>query len=439
LDQLRTVGPNSHLARLRGQPAPMDSLEDELRPQSRSMLAVGGAGNESGDLALGSGDGASSLSETNGKQKKRYPSFEQREYGKDSRPLSAVLHACAQAVDKNGIGTMWQGRENGGYLHEDSLRLLTARRLPKYHDTSIPGMTARQIAMSSVSWDGEDRDGDFRGNKRKSRKFEGLEDDDDVATDLDHLDEQFSRMYVNDDGTLKEEYRRTTPEDIWRAKYPDDKMLEAGGGEGLAMLPERETEGFITAGKERAALSVPNEPEAEMYFDHDTMKWQTRSKEIEVVTPEIVASHRSSDSTSSETSHESDGNGEVYFDTSTMTWATKKTIVETQPLHGKKLRESMGNGDRGVGGSEAVEDREDEFYFDSNEMRWKTRSRIEAEKAKRTGYEAKILYAGENEKEVVGDEDSEQVSLDRIVRGTLDMLRARKKRCCSCRFVPTSI
>jgi hypothetical protein len=34
VDQLRTVGPNSHLARLRGQPAPMDSLEDELRPQS---------------------------------------------------------------------------------------------------------------------------------------------------------------------------------------------------------------------------------------------------------------------------------------------------------------------------------------------------------------------------------------------------------------------
>jgi hypothetical protein len=272
------------------------------------MLA--GGGNESSDLALGSGDDSSSLAEMNGKQKKRYPSFEQREYGKDTRPLSAVLHACAQAVDKNGIGTMWQGRENGGYLHEDSLRLLTARRLPKYHDTSIPGMSARQIAMSSVSWDGEDRDGDFRGNKRKSRKFEGLEDDDDVATNLDQLDEQFSRMYVNDDGTLKEEYRRTTPEDIWRAKYPDDNMLE-DGGERLTGLPERETERFITAGKERAALSVPNEPEAEMYFDHDTMKWQTRSKEIEQVTPEIIASHRSSDLTSSEASEESDENGEI--------------------------------------------------------------------------------------------------------------------------------
>lgn len=428
LDQLRTVGPNSHLARLRGQPAPMNSLEDGLRPRS-SMLAGGSVGIESNDLAVGLGDDALSLTEMNGKQRKRYPSFEQREYGKDTRPLSAVLHACAQAVDKNGIGTMWQGRENGGYLHEDSLRLLTARRVPKYHDTSIPGMTARQVAMSSVSWDGEDRDGDFRGNKRKSRKFEGLEDDDDVATDLDSLDEQFSRMYVDDEGRLKEEYRRTTPEDIWRAKYPDDDMLEEEGEE-LVGLPERETGGLITAGKERTALSVPDQPVAEMYFDHDTMKWQTRSKQIEQVTPEIVVSHRSSDSASSEASKESDENGEIYFDKSTMTWTTKKTRVETTPLHGKGTHEAMVSGDRGMSGSKAVEEREDEFYFDSSEMRWKTRSRIEAEKAKRTDYEAKVLDTGEKEKEDEVDEDIEQVSLDRSVRGTSHVLRATRERCC---------
>jgi hypothetical protein len=91
-----------------------------------------------------------------------------------------------------------------------------------------------------------------------------------------------------------------------------------------------------------------------------------------------------------------------------------------------------------MGGSEVVEDREDEFYFDSNEMRWKTRSRVEAEKAKRTDYEAKMLDAGENEKEVALDEDNEQVSLDRIVRETSDLLRVLESSG-SCGFVPTFI
>jgi pentatricopeptide repeat protein len=436
LDQLRTVGPNSHLARLRGQSAPMDSIGDEVRQSSSSMLADGGARTESGDLlSSGDGDALSSMTEMNGKnQRKRYPSFEQREYGKDTRPLSAILHACASAVDKNGIGTMWQGRENGGYLHEDSLRLLTARRLPKYHDNSIPEMSARQVAMSAVSWGGEDKAGDFRGDKRKSRNFEGLDDDDDVGTTLDTIDEQFSRMYEDKDGRRKEEYRKTTPEDMWRLKYPNDTTLkEVEAEDGVMELPEgkaKATKAVITQGKERTLLSVPDQPEEEMYFDHDTMKWQTRSRQREQVTPEIVDSHPSSDSALSEASEESDENEEIYFDKSTMTWTMKKAIAETKPLHGNETQESMGSRDRGMSSSETVvEDNEDEFYFDSSEMRWKTRSRIEAEKAKRTDYEAKMLLADENEREDGVDENGEEVSLDRHVRGISHVLLVIRERC----------
>jgi hypothetical protein len=165
------------------------------------------------------------------------------------------------------------------------------------------------------------------------------------------------------------------------------------------------------------------------------MKWQTRSSQKEQVTPEIVDSYPSSDSESdSEASEESDEDeemdDEIYFDKSTMTWTTKNAIAETKPLHGNETQKSMSS-DRGMIGSEAVvEDSEDEFYFDSSEMRWKTRSRIEAEKAKRTDYEAKVLYTDENEKESGEDENSEEVSRDRIMIGISHVLYATSERCC---------
>jgi hypothetical protein len=65
--------------------------------------------------------------------------------------LSQLFFMRVQAVDKKWNRDNVAGKREF-LFHEDSLRLLTARRLPKYHDTSIPGMSARQIAMSSVSW-----------------------------------------------------------------------------------------------------------------------------------------------------------------------------------------------------------------------------------------------------------------------------------------------
>jgi hypothetical protein len=60
-----------------------------------------------------------------------------------------------------------------------------------------------------------------------------------------------------------------------------------------------------------------------MYFDHDTMKWQTRGRQIEQVTPEIGTSHRSSDLTSSKHPRNQMRTGNL-LDTSTMTWTTKR-------------------------------------------------------------------------------------------------------------------
>lgn len=397
LDQLRTVGPNSHLARLSGQSAPMDYIPGDMG--SRSLLA-GGDGMESSEMAL-SNDG-SPLVETQGKRRRRYPSFGQREYGKDTRSLSAILHACAKAVDKNGIGTMWQGRENRGYLDEDSLRLMTAHRVPNYHDNSIPGLDGRQIAMSSMTWDGEDRELDFRGDKRNPRKFDGLEDDEDAGTTLDDIDEMFSRMYVNEDGQLKKEYRKSTPEDIWRAKYPKDHDLD----EDMA-LPSAEPDVLLPGGKEQPPeqLSTPKESE-EMYFDFDTMKWQTRAKSKEQLTPEVVSSLQNSSVQETPVSNEE----EMYFDEGTLKWSTRTRLADSelkQPVTVKNAGvEATASDGAGANGS-------DEMYFDTDEMRWKTRSSAEAEKAKRTEYEDKLLASDEMQNR----NDAEEVSPIRLSGG----------------------
>jgi hypothetical protein len=89
----------------------------------------------------------------------------------DTRPLSAVLHACAQAVDKK-----WN-RDNG---REERMVATTkilydpdrpaSSKIPRHKHTRYECQADRNVFCVV---DGEDRDGDFRGNKRKSRKFEG--------------------------------------------------------------------------------------------------------------------------------------------------------------------------------------------------------------------------------------------------------------------------
>ena len=383
LDQLRTIGPNSHLAGLRGQTSTrVDAATGaiDMGLQQRSTIASGD-GAESSDLALAQ----NALADPNAsaRQRKRYPSFGQREYGKDTRPLSAILHACAQSVDKSGIGTMWQGRENRGYLDEDSLRLLTARRMPNYHDNSIPGMDSRQVAASAMTWDGEDRELGFRGDKRKQNAWDSIDDDEHAGTTLDDIDEMFARMYVDDDGRLKKEFRKTTPEDIWRAKYPEDNEQQ-----GDLALPDRETTGLLADTHEGSLQSVPNEPKEEMYFDTQLMKWQTRKKEKEQITPEVVSSSLNSSPFSGESASEE----EMFFDNTSMRWSTRKRPLETK---------STFNTDRSTAneleGDLSATDSDKEMYFDSNEMQWKNRSRMEAVKAKSTDYEAKML-SSENEK-----------------------------------------
>jgi pentatricopeptide repeat protein len=132
--------------------------------------------------------------------------FGEREYGKDTRIISALLHASSNAMNKNGIGTIWAGRENLGYLCDNSLRLITQRWEPSYRDTSIPGTDSTQVGISALKrLDDTERDADPKPGKRK--KFRGLyiDDDeiltiDDIDNDLDHTsNESFAMDNMEDD------------------------------------------------------------------------------------------------------------------------------------------------------------------------------------------------------------------------------------------------
>jgi len=380
LDQFRTIGPDSHLARLRGE----ESLVEQLQ--------IGEASGSS-EVAL-SEDSVGSLKRHEKSTKKRYPSFAEREYGKDSRALSAILRACAQATDQNGIGTMWQGRENEGYLCVNSLRLLQARRVPQYTDNSIPG----QGRLDELRWAGEDKDEDYRGGKRKRRKFEGIEYDEDAGTTLDELDEQFSRMFLEDDGRLKKEYRKTTYDDIWRMKYGDDD----GTGDPPEAIPEivNSSDEYVIDSSERKPTSLPqqSEPKEEMYFDYDTMRWQTRPRRLEQVTPEIVGEEEHDAAPRVEEEEEKE---ELYFDKDAMKWKTRPKGSKPAPTDASEKIEEKKTKELDI----QVDKADEEMYFDKDAMQWKTRTRTEAEAARLTDFENRVLSSNQEQANKVDSND----------------------------------
>lgn len=134
---------------------------------------------------------------TNRRQASVVP-FGEREYGKDTRTISALMHASSQAMNKNGIGTIWAGRENLGYLCDNSLRLITTRWEPSYRDTSIPGMDSTKVGIGALRrLDDIERETEPKPGKRK--RFRGLYVDDDAIMTTDDLEAQSNVEEDEDD------------------------------------------------------------------------------------------------------------------------------------------------------------------------------------------------------------------------------------------------
>eukprot|EP00536_Pseudo-nitzschia_multiseries_P007081 jgi/Psemu1/239925/estExt_Genewise1.C_1600036 len=165
MDHIRTIGGS--------RPDALDGGDENLQLDSGTDEATG----KLSDLIVMEG-----ALEKSSRNKKEFATFGEREYGKDTRVISALVHSCAKALNKNGIGTMWAGRENLGYLCENSLRLITTRWEPSYRDSSVPGVSSTKVGIGALRHVDE-REKEYEYTPGKRKKFRGLFlDEGDIAT-----------------------------------------------------------------------------------------------------------------------------------------------------------------------------------------------------------------------------------------------------------------
>ena len=180
LTHLRTIGSDQHLA----------SLQGNLLPQTKPQLTISDGQNHNNMVAPIDDNQLTTMS------------FGEREYGKDSRILTALLHANAKAMENKGLGNMWASSQdhslNLGYLCETSLHLLTTRPKPQYRDTSIPGLTSMETGLGSMTWDDEQENVDHMSKKLRRAKFRGLKQNDDIGNTIDDIDPMFYNMFQHD-------------------------------------------------------------------------------------------------------------------------------------------------------------------------------------------------------------------------------------------------
>jgi pentatricopeptide repeat protein len=176
MDHLRTIGSESHLSQLRG----------EVGKSDHYKLANGSKEFQLGNIVDGK-NGLASIDDRS--ELPTVKNHGEREYGKDTRSVSALLHSCAKAVSNKGIGTIWAGKENQGYLCENSLRLITTRWEPSYRSNSISGGESNtKVGISQLQrYDDHNREEEPKPGKRK--KFRGMYVDDDAVLTAEDIDE----------------------------------------------------------------------------------------------------------------------------------------------------------------------------------------------------------------------------------------------------------
>lgn len=201
LQHLRPIGGPEHL-RL------FNELDEKQSPNLlridsdlQNIKIADGEVNDVGAPISGQNEGSSvnsiESSEPNETERNQVQFRKHRKVRKDTRKLTALLRANANAIERKGLGSMWQGTANKGFLCENSLRLLTARYKPKYVDKSLPGISGTESGLASMIWD-EDEDAHLMGKRLRRKKFMGLlEDTDDNR--IDDLDPTLYKLFVEDE------------------------------------------------------------------------------------------------------------------------------------------------------------------------------------------------------------------------------------------------
>ena len=390
-DHLRTIGSNEHLQRLQGGTDPHHggNENDPYHGDNYGML-------ENADNSLQNTEFATTPS-TNGSgsphQYQQYrgqsyiPPYGEREYGRDNRLLSSIIHACAQAADPNMMGTIWQGRENLGYLCINSLRLIQQIKIPQYSDDSIPGQTI----TDNLKIVQEDRDDGYREGKRRPRKFQGVDIDENVASTMEEMlgDKDLTRRYLNPDGRLKMEYRKATPDDIWKLKYGDDwekkyanddkKLAFAARMKNIAASSTMDNNDTVER-SENDMIHSYNDTVGRSEDDmiHSYLESFDDSEDVNEVGDDSVDETNQNESSSKKAENTA---GDIYFDYETMRWKPKseqKNVPVTTSSHASTKeqdpQEKMEN--VVVRDEPSSTSTEEEMYFDTDVMRWKTRPKI---------------------------------------------------------------
>ena len=177
MDHLRTIGSKAHIDSLRSS----DSND-------QNMIT-------SGDIS------------TNDSTLNKHVSFNDETNKHDTRKLSALLSSFSAAMENNGLGDLWGGPSNQGFLNEATLFQMKQIKPPAYHDNSIPGLGGTDIGLSGLSFDAEASKSPVKGRKFKLKKFEGLKDVDGVGFTLDDIDEELYNMYKDEDKYYPEELK----------------------------------------------------------------------------------------------------------------------------------------------------------------------------------------------------------------------------------------
>lgn len=316
-DQFRTIGSEDHQARLRG----------DLRDDDTLALADGNGGHQSNRSLTPDQIHA-----------KRVQEFGAREYGgKDSRVHGALLKACANAAGGNNIGTMWEGRENDGYLCENSLRLLRTRAVPQYQNRSIP----QEDSLTNYFDDEADTyDRDYRNGKRSGRKSgqkgKYIKLDENVPGTVDELGPDLQPIVLDEEGRLRPEFQYLTHEDIWKKKYGEDEPMLKDVLESKGFIVDRgEAPDQIESGEDNAAKLLESEPQVgvlqaaengprtKMFFNYDTMKWENKIVyEPDSIKPEVLGA-KNTDTNFSTTKNET-AQSNLFFNKDTMKWETRE-------------------------------------------------------------------------------------------------------------------
>jgi len=212
-DHLRTIGSNVHLKTL--QPPPGHEINDimVLSDNSASSLSLEHSNSSS-----------SSLFDNN--QKNMHMVAKGAYLGDDDddgippqvkdegRKYRSLLLAFSQSIESKGIGDLWGGTQNKGFLCDRTQAAIVTRQVPEYRDNSIPGMTGTDVALGSMEWEDEP---DRIGKQLSLPKFAGLSQDLDAGSTMDDIDPELAAMFHEE-----EEEDKMTPLALGQSGNYDD-------------------------------------------------------------------------------------------------------------------------------------------------------------------------------------------------------------------------